>query len=152
VCWVPILKGKKLILAGDPMQLPPTVISVDKKKKPSNGVKPTSTTKSARKEDVKEFESNVSSGQNFPAEIDNSSDSEKSSGSEAEVVSIKEEKVKTSEPKPKGVPILRPPRTLETTLFDRLEKMYGSNIKRMLEVQYRFAYFFPTIWHELTMR
>jgi len=32
---------------------------------------------------------------------------------------------------------LRPPRTLETTLFDRLEKMYGSEIKRMLKVQYR---------------
>ena len=32
---------------------------------------------------------------------------------------------------------LRPPRTLETTLFDRLEKMYGPDIKRMLNVQYR---------------
>lgn len=32
---------------------------------------------------------------------------------------------------------LRPPRTLETTLFDRLERMYGSGIKRMLKVQYR---------------
>lgn len=34
-------------------------------------------------------------------------------------------------------PMLRPPKTLETTLFDRLEKMYGSYIKRMLEIQYR---------------
>lgn len=33
--------------------------------------------------------------------------------------------------------VLRPPKTLETTLFDRLEKMYGSAIKRMLEIQYR---------------
>ena len=33
--------------------------------------------------------------------------------------------------------ILRPPRTLETTMFDRLEKMYGPSIKRMLSVQYR---------------
>jgi DNA polymerase alpha-associated DNA helicase A len=34
-------------------------------------------------------------------------------------------------------PMLRPPKTLETTLFDRLEKMYGSSIKRMLKIQYR---------------
>ncbi|KAH9916918.1 AAA domain-containing protein [Fomitopsis serialis] len=32
---------------------------------------------------------------------------------------------------------LRPPRSLETTLFDRLEKMYGPGIKRLLNVQYR---------------
>jgi DNA polymerase alpha-associated DNA helicase A len=34
-------------------------------------------------------------------------------------------------------PRLRRPRTLETTMFDRLEKMYGPGIKRMLTVQYR---------------
>lgn len=34
-------------------------------------------------------------------------------------------------------PKLKPPRTLETTLFDRLETMYGPGIKRMLTVQYR---------------
>lgn len=39
--------------------------------------------------------------------------------------------------KPEKRPILRPPRTLETTLFDRLEKMYGPGIKRLLNVQYR---------------
>lgn len=32
---------------------------------------------------------------------------------------------------------LKPPRTLETTLFDRLEKLYGEGIKRVLRVQYR---------------
>ena len=32
---------------------------------------------------------------------------------------------------------LVPPRTLEKTLFDRLEKMYGPGIKRLLNVQYR---------------
>ena len=32
---------------------------------------------------------------------------------------------------------LKPPRTLETTLFDRLERMYGPGIKRLLNVQYR---------------
>lgn len=32
---------------------------------------------------------------------------------------------------------LRPPRTLETTLFDRLERLYGAGVKRVLQVQYR---------------
>lgn len=32
---------------------------------------------------------------------------------------------------------LKPPRTLETTLFDRLEKLYGEGIKRVLKIQYR---------------
>jgi hypothetical protein len=32
---------------------------------------------------------------------------------------------------------LSPPRTLEMTLFDRLEKMYGAGIKRLLAAQYR---------------
>lgn len=40
--------------------------------------------------------------------------------------------------KPKRA-VLKPPRTLETTLFDRLERMYGSGIKRMLTVQYRYV-------------
>jgi DNA polymerase alpha-associated DNA helicase A len=32
---------------------------------------------------------------------------------------------------------LKAPRTLETTLFDRLERIYGPGIKRLLAVQYR---------------
>ncbi|KXN82375.1 DNA polymerase alpha-associated DNA helicase A [Leucoagaricus sp. SymC.cos] len=85
VCWIPIFKAKRLILAGDPMQLPPTIISIDKKKKD----KP--------KKDVKQ----------------------------------------PSNPPPMAKPVLKPPRTLETTLFDRLEQMYSSRIKKMLEIQYR---------------
>lgn len=34
---------------------------------------------------------------------------------------------------------LVPPRSLETTLFERLEKMYGERIKKMLTVQYRYV-------------
>jgi hypothetical protein len=41
--------------------------------------------------------------------------------------------INTSSKRPK----LSPPRTLEMTLFDRLEKMYGAGIKRLLAVQYR---------------
>jgi hypothetical protein len=42
-----------------------------------------------------------------------------------------------------GRPHLKPPRTLETTLFDRLERMYGEGIKRVLNTQYRYARFPP---------
>lgn len=34
-------------------------------------------------------------------------------------------------------PKLGRPRTLESTLFDRLEKLYGPGVKRMLTIQYR---------------
>ncbi len=34
-------------------------------------------------------------------------------------------------------PQMKPPRTLERTLFDRLERLYGPAIKRVLQVQYR---------------
>jgi len=34
---------------------------------------------------------------------------------------------------------LMPPRTLELTMFERLEIMYGPEIKRMLTVQYRYV-------------
>ncbi|KAF9011905.1 P-loop containing nucleoside triphosphate hydrolase protein [Cyathus striatus] len=79
VCWIPIFKSNKLILAGDPLQLPPTILSLDSGKK--------------RKANPRQ--------------------------------------------KPARRLELVPPRTLETTLFDRLEKMYGVGIKRMLEIQYR---------------
>ncbi|KIM41418.1 hypothetical protein M413DRAFT_72013 [Hebeloma cylindrosporum] len=82
VCWIPIFKAKKLILAGDPMQLPPTILSLDDKKKKKT----------------------------------------------------KETSRSTAKP---STPKLVPPRTLETTLFDRLEAMYGASIKRMLQFQYR---------------
>jgi len=34
---------------------------------------------------------------------------------------------------------LQIPKSLEVTLFDRLERMYGPDIKRMLTVQYRYV-------------
>ncbi|WWD17029.1 hypothetical protein CI109_101466 [Kwoniella shandongensis] len=90
VCWVPILKSKKLILAGDPQQLPPTIMSKDEK---------APTVSNVNGMDIKETMNNLSV---------------KSDG-----------------------PSIQPPRTLETTLFERLETLYGAGIKRVLQVQYR---------------
>jgi DNA polymerase alpha-associated DNA helicase A len=150
VCWIPILKGKKLILAGDPMQLPPTVLSVDKKNKKSAGLgtqSKTSTAKPSQKD--KKDKSAAVPEENSAVDVD-SSDSERSSSSEGETEQStdKQKSPRNDAPQKKDkpvrpknhAPVLRPPRTLETTLFDRLEKMYGSTIKRMLQVQYRLVF------------
>jgi DNA polymerase alpha-associated DNA helicase A len=82
-CWVPLLRASKVVLAGDHLQLPPTIKSLNSK-----------TPKSKSKE----------------------------KGAEGSI---------------KGM-------TLETTLFDRLLKLHGTDIKRMLTTQYRM--------HEKIMR
>ncbi|KAG7085660.1 hypothetical protein E1B28_003205 [Marasmius oreades] len=107
VTWIPILQasGKrptKLILAGDPMQLGPTVLSVEK---------------AGDKESRKKM-----------AKVRSSEKGNEVEGSDLE---IQDKTPQTA------TNALKPPHTLETTLFDRLEEMYGVRIKRMLEVQYR---------------
>ncbi|KAJ6625053.1 AAA domain-containing protein [Mycena sp. CBHHK59/15] len=145
VCWIPILKGKKLILAGDPMQLPPTVLSVDKKK-PSTNAKQTAHSKPPELKSNKKDKGSAPEtvpDEPSPAEVASSDSESSSSEAEVELTEVVDKpepgrkKEKATQPKKTGPPVLRPPRTLETTLFDRLEKMYGSSIKRMLQVQYR---------------
>lgn len=82
-CWVPLLRAKKVVLAGDHLQLPPTIKSLNSKSK---------------KRDKSEIMS------------------------EGVVAGM----------------------TLETTMFDRLLKLHGEGIKRMLTTQYRM--------HEKIMR
>ncbi|KAF8916657.1 AAA domain-containing protein, partial [Mucidula mucida] len=121
VCWVPIFKASKLILAGDPLQLPPTVLSLDKAKKEKKAKAPAPKAK-----------------KNAPKakpQTEDASDSDDSASTEAEET---EKPVVSAKSKS---PSLIPPRTLETTIFDRLERMYGNKIKRMLTVQYRFDAF-----------
>lgn len=91
-CWVPLLTAKKAVLAGDHLQLPPTIKSLNSK---DNKV--------------------------TPAEA-----SENGAGGG--------EKKKSDKDAP----------SLETTLFDRLLKIYGESIKRLLTIQYRM--------HEKIMR
>ncbi|KAI0685178.1 AAA domain-containing protein [Cytidiella melzeri] len=151
VCWIPIFKAKKLILAGDPMQLPPTILSVDKLRtkpdekslastnlKTQKAIKPSPTLK------VTELVSTDTQHD------DNDNDTNTASTSSDSDIDDRESQVSRTMTKPAAVATtpetppkvmkkrgLRPPRSLETTLFDRLEKMYGPSIKRMLNVQYR---------------
>ncbi|KAI2613605.1 DNA helicase [Hypoxylon fragiforme] len=90
-CWVPLLRARKAVCAGDHLQLPPTVKSTNSKTKTK--------TKAAK----------LGGG-----------------GAEEEDGVVQ-----------KGA-------SLETTLFDRLLKLHGSAIKRMLTTQYRM--------HEKIMR
>ncbi|KAJ3719124.1 AAA domain-containing protein [Lentinula guzmanii] len=152
VCWIPIFKAKRLILAGDPMQLPPTVLSLDKRKNqqkkgattPKSQVKNTNMKPQGKL--AKNSEPNNPPQSHFGEEGKSSSggsdDGAKSfeSGTENESSGNRSDNneivVKTHKPR-SSTPVLRPSRTLETTLFDRLESMYGPDIKRMLNVQYR---------------
>ncbi|TFY81728.1 hypothetical protein EWM64_g2284 [Hericium alpestre] len=152
VCWIPIFKGKKLVLAGDPKQLPPTILSLDESRKKSkeNGDKSKTVPKAAHDKKTKQQlktkpapsptpQPDAEPEQRPPSASESeSSDSEEDLPPESpEEKSAKlDDKIK---PKPakKGRQGLKPPRTLETTMFERLEKMYGPGIKRMLIVQYR---------------
>ncbi|KAI0321507.1 P-loop containing nucleoside triphosphate hydrolase protein [Amylostereum chailletii] len=152
VCWIPILKANKLILAGDPKQLPPTILSLDKSRKEKTASKDDSKPK-ATKLSSKVPESANSSKiapetvpdvKAEPEDGGGSTSSGGDSGTESDNPTPEKpiETVPTQEKKKpvrvkKHDPALRPPRTLETTMFERLEKMYGPGIKRMLTIQYR---------------
>jgi len=81
-CWVPLIGAKKVVLAGDHLQLPPTIKSLN------------------QQDDIRKDKGNLKSAP--------------------------KKKGKNSEDA-----------TLEITLFDRLLKIHGSKIKRMLTTQYR---------------
>ncbi|KAI0057300.1 P-loop containing nucleoside triphosphate hydrolase protein [Artomyces pyxidatus] len=160
VCWTPILKANKLILAGDPKQLPPTILSLDKsRKEKEKGTKPKDFTAKNRDTKVSKKSPDRNSraieaklvGADGVNNSDSDSDSESNSADDDTQTTAgggSLQLVAQSEPEPQTTPKdkkpqrqektgLRPPRTLETTMFERLEKMYGPGIKRMLTVQYR---------------
>ncbi|PLW33036.1 hypothetical protein PCANC_20543 [Puccinia coronata f. sp. avenae] len=168
-CWIPILKAKsKLILAGDPLQLPPTVKSVkshptkktqsnkttksntsDKKGKKESEtqskVKKESAGKKERDEEKQLEDKNTPDDKKKPndtkkldADANNSSE-EDESGIEA----LSQETKRLLRETPSRRPLMKRPRTLETTMFYRLLKHYP-DISCLLNVQYRM--------HETIMR
>ena len=132
---MPIFKAKKLILAGDPLQLPPTILSLDKdrKKDKTKAKNPSKLSNKSASTKAKATNSKTKSTPDLAEDRESAED-------DGDTASEAEQDVEPARPAPDGkTPELRPPHTLETTLFDRLEKMYGSRIKRMLEVQYRYV-------------
>lgn len=134
------------------MQLPPTILSIDKHKKNASGTATPKKNASTVNDQKKSRESTASKPQ-LPEEDEGTSlsDTDSEAGSvKGDEIMAQDTTVEVSEgsqpnPKPetktrkeaKKRTGLRPPRTLETTLFDRLERMYGPDIKRLLNVQYR---------------
>ena len=147
------------------MQLPPTILSLDKHEKKNKQAKlsekqqrkngsesEVASTKLSKPDEGKA--SSTDDGQEDATESTSETSSESGSGSIYGDVAIAEEitvpaadKPENSSKPPKKKSSkrsgLRPPRTLETTLFDRLERMYGPGIKRLLNVQYRYASTIP---------
>jgi DNA polymerase alpha-associated DNA helicase A len=116
--------------------LPPTILSLKQEERKKERLKKATASKSKKptsKESSKAGKKmgNLKSGDSPSGEDDDgtSSDTEEEVDNKPEVSSPQSKTNRTVE--------LHPPRTLETTLFDRLEKMYGPSIKRMLQVQYR---------------
>ncbi|EMC98995.1 hypothetical protein BAUCODRAFT_31266 [Baudoinia panamericana UAMH 10762] len=99
-CWIPVLATgtSKLVLAGDHLQLPPTIKSLNSQA--STPIK-------------------VADGSNGT-----NNDMSRSSVDD-DSATVGQKKIKDDDA------------TLETTLFDRLLKLHGSSIKRMLTIQYR---------------
>jgi len=115
------------------MQLPPTIISLDaerKKKEKKSTSKPVSKNEPKATKKLTPAKPQVKPAQDTELQASDGESDDSSEGL-AEAASLMN--ISSSPARVK----LEPPRTLETTLFDRLERMYGASIKRMLEVQYR---------------
>ncbi|GAB1743956.1 hypothetical protein NU219Hw_g1000t1 [Hortaea werneckii] len=116
-CWIPIVMVGavgKLVLAGDHLQLPPTIksgnVKGSKSEKGSNGLKTKAEKKSKRSEEASDGVEKLSIAGDEPLTQKNLNESSPSSSSSS---------------------------SLETTLFDRLLTLHGPAIKRMLTTQYR---------------
>jgi DNA polymerase alpha-associated DNA helicase A len=153
-----------LILAGDPLQLPPTILSIANrvkegkekgKDKTTSGVEkkpPFGKTTKETKDPLVGLAAEPKTSSSTLPDSDGgdvgSSDGEEGSVGEAEAKMEPQASANKKDAKGKATRKLRtglqPPRTLETTLFDRLEKMYGPGIKRILNVQYRCV---PALWY-----
>lgn len=135
-CWVPVLKAKPngvLILAGDHLQLPPTVKGFRhsqlsgkaKTGKQGEGLERRTGATGYGHPNGERKASKYADNSDVDDEEENSDQS--AGASQAYGASAS----------PKHKTVLRPPRSLETTLFSRLLGIYGPGCKALLDTQYR---------------
>lgn len=145
-CWIPILGcgAEKVVLAGDHLQLPPTIKSVNLKDGDGKKIK-TAGEKEVRKKDGSKKAKNAGGTADRKGSGGNKAKSPtgmKDVASQLDHLTISSSQSPTPEP---VVTKTNPPNpkeeseemTLETTLFDRLLALHGDGIKRMLTTQYR---------------
>ncbi|KZV87777.1 P-loop containing nucleoside triphosphate hydrolase protein [Exidia glandulosa HHB12029] len=154
VSWIPIFKGAKLILAGDPCQLPPTVISANERtKKKAGGKVSEKKTVAGNKSTTKPTAAGKKKPNPAPvvpaptpeeepieppaSESESDDESDNDDDDDGSTTATPAPPQKPPAQKKKTTATLRPSKTLQVTLFDRLERLYGPGIKRMLTVQYR---------------
>ncbi len=135
-CWIPILKareGARLVLAGDHLQLPPTVKSSVKPHRPKG--------KPARKKNAGGSASNTSEKEDRSKEdattnpaVEEAKQDGDDDGDDDVELAQKFAAASMDDVRPTR---LRPARSLETTLFSRLLGLYGSGLKSLLSIQYR---------------
>ena len=115
-CWIPVLSSgaPKLVLAGDHLQLPPTIKSLNIKETKKSKLSPKA------KQSTSDAVADLTIDYNGKAKKENPRTTK-------DDVKAKTGNRKTAEDDVK----------LETTLFDRLLDLHGNSIKRMLTTQYR---------------
>ncbi|KAJ9477614.1 DNA polymerase alpha-associated DNA helicase A [Pseudozyma hubeiensis] len=134
-CWIPILKareGARLVLAGDHLQLPPTVKSTLTASRKKSSKQKSSGKDKAGDVRGKDFANHDSQ----PAAKTDGVDVDEEADPDIDDTQIAE---KFSDVSLESAPPtrLRLPRSLETTLFSRALGMYGAGIKSLLSIQYR---------------
>lgn len=121
------------------MQLPPTILSTDKDKQQKAG----KSTATSSAKDKKASSSKPKAKASQPSKTAEPKDEAPKSSPEEDTDGLSADEGMKDDPIPSLQSLtlrgttLRIPESLETTLFDRLEGMYGARIKRMLTVQYR---------------
>ena len=130
-CWIPILKareGARLVLAGDHLQLPPTVKSSIAQSRTRR--------KSAKKPGgVKSRDLSSAAPLTTSSTEGNEDDSDQDQAESDSTLAERFTSVSVS----RSATRLRPPRSLETTLFSRLLGLFGPAIKSLLSIQYRMT-------------
>ncbi|KAL8290332.1 hypothetical protein RQP46_002590 [Phenoliferia psychrophenolica] len=155
-CWIPILKGgKKLILAGDHLQLPPTIKSLNGPRKATTKAEPKFKSDKSAAKGTKAPRGSAKTLTEQPptspaAEARASSPPPPSPQPDVEPAppiappTLLDPTSSATSPSadfalsPLSTTRIRPSPTLELTLFSRLLDLHGPGIRRMLTTQYRF--------------